>query len=94
MPIPASQPTHSTPRQYAGTIHFRRQCAYLQSMGQTEWSLLQFDSSFSGVLDTAVAEATASRLQNSYSESDQAIFHGVLSDQSFDVVPFSVLFLC
>jgi hypothetical protein len=94
MPSPASQRTHSAPGQYAGTIHFRRQCAYLQPMGQTDWSLLQFDSPFSGVLDPTVAEATASRLLSSYSESDQAIFHGVLSDQSFDVVPFSVLFLC
>jgi hypothetical protein len=94
MLIPASQPTPSAPRQYAGTIHFRRQCAYLENTGHTDWSLLQFDSPFSGVLDPTVAEATASRLQNSYRESDRATFNGVLSDQSFGVVPFSVLFLC
>jgi hypothetical protein len=94
MPIPAAQQPRSTPSQYAGTIHFRGPCAYLQPTGHADWSLLQFDNPFSGVPDPTVAEATASRLQNSYRESDQAMFHGVLTDQSFDVVPFSVLFLC
>jgi hypothetical protein len=94
MPVPAAQQPRSAPSQYSGTIHFRGQCAYLQTVGHIDWSLLQFDNPFSGVLDPNVAEATASRLQNSYSESDQADFQGVLSDRSFDVVPFSVLFLC
>jgi hypothetical protein len=94
MLVSAAQQSRSAPSEYSGTIHFRGQCAYLQTMGNTDWSLLQFDNPFSGLLDPNVAEATASRLQNSYHESDQAIFHGVLSDQSFDVVPFSVLFLC
>jgi hypothetical protein len=85
---------HSAPSQYAGKIHFREQWAYLENRGQADWSLLQFDSPFTGVVDPTVAATTASRLQSSYNESDQVIFHGVLSDQSFGVVPFTVLFVC
>jgi hypothetical protein len=86
--------THSAPGQYAGTIHFRGQCAYLENMDQSDWSLLQFDSPFTGVVDPTVAATTASKLRSSCNESDQVSFHGVLSDQSFDVVSFYVLFVC
>ena len=85
---------HSAPSQYAGTIHFRGQCAYLENMGQSEWSLLQFDSPFTGVVDPTVAATTASKLRSSCNENDQVRFHGVLSDQSFDVVSLYVLFVC
>jgi hypothetical protein len=85
---------HSAPNQYAGTIHFRGHSAYLENMDKSDWILLQFDSPFSGVVNPTVAATTASRLQSSYNEGDQVIFHGVLSDQSFGVVAFSVLFVC
>ena len=85
---------NSAPSQYTGTIHFRGQCAYLENMGLSDWTLLQFDSPFTGVVNPAVAATTASRLQSSYNESDHVTFHGVLSDQSFGVVAFSVLFVC
>jgi len=79
--------------QYAGTIHFRGQWAYLENMGKSDWSLLQFDSPFTGVINPTVAATTASRLQSSYNEGDQVILHGVLSDRSFGVVAFFVLFV-
>jgi hypothetical protein len=93
MANPAVLGRHAGPSQYAGTIHFRGPWAYLKNMGQSDWSLLQFDSPFTGVVDPAVAATTASRLLSSYNESDQVIFRGVLSDRSFGVVPFSVLFV-
>jgi len=86
--------TYSTPGQYAGTIHFRGQLAYLENKHQSDWSLLQFDSPFTGAVDRTVAATTASKLRSSYNESDQVSFHGVLSDQSFDVVSLYVLFVC
>ena len=87
--------TYSAPGQYAGTIHFRGQLAYLESeQHQSDWSLLQFDSPFTGIVDRTVAATTASTLRSSYNESDHVSFHGVLNDQSFDVVSFYVLFVC
>jgi hypothetical protein len=94
MANPVVRGAYSTPAQYAGTIHFRGQRAYLETMGHPDWSLLQFDSPFTGVADHTVAATTASKLRSSYDESDQASFHGVLSDQSFDVVSLYVLFVC
>lgn len=94
MANPVVRGNYSAPGQYAGTIHFRGQWAYLENMGQSDWSLLQFDSPFTGVVNPAVAATTASTLRSSYNESDQASFHGVLSDQSFDVVSLYVLFVC
>lgn len=47
MAIPADFSPHSPANQYAGTIHFREQ-SYLQDEAQDGWSLLQFDSPFSG----------------------------------------------
>ncbi len=85
---------HSAPGQYAGTIHFRGQLAYLEKRDQSDWSLLQFDSPFTGVVDPNVAATTASKLRTSYNESDQVSFYGVWSDQSFDVVSLYVLFVC
>jgi hypothetical protein len=85
---------HSAPNQYTGTIHFRGQSAYLENMDKSDWILLQFDSPFRGVVNPTDAATTASRLQSSYNEGDQVIFHGVLSDQSFGVVAFTVLFVC
>lgn len=85
---------YSAPSQYAGTIHFRGQCAYLQNTGLSDWTLLQFDNPFTGVVNPAAAATTASKLHGSFNESDQVTFHGVLSDQSFGVVAFSVLFVC
>lgn len=84
----------SAPGQYAGMIHFRGEFAYLENMSQPDWSLLQFDSPFTGVADPTVAATTASRLRSSYNERDHVTFHGVLSDQSFDVVSLYVLFVC
>jgi hypothetical protein len=94
MANPGVRGTHSAPGQYAGTIHFCGQCAYLESKGQSDWSLLQLDSPFTGIVDPTVAATTASTLRSSCNESDQVSFHGVLSDQSFDVVSFYVLFVC
>jgi hypothetical protein len=94
MPVPAAFAPYIAPSQYTGTIHFRRQCAYLANAGRSGWSLLQFDTPTSGVPDPTAAAATASKLQNSHNESDPVVLHGVLRDQSFGVVPFSVLFLC
>jgi hypothetical protein len=91
---PVVRGTHSAPGQYAGTIHFRGQLAYLENKHQSDWSLLQFDSPFTGTVDRTVAVTTASKLRGSYNESDQVSFHGVLSDQSFDVVSLYVLFVC
>ena len=85
---------YSAPGQYAGTIHFRGQLAYLENKHQSDWSLLQFDSPFTGTVDRTVGVTTASKLRGSYNESDQVSFHGVLSDQSFDVVSLYVLFVC
>jgi hypothetical protein len=93
MANPAVLSANSAPSQFAGTIHFRGKWAYLENMGQSDWSLLQFDNPFTGVVDPTVAATTASRLQGSYKESDHVVFHGVLSDQSFGVVAFSVLFV-
>jgi hypothetical protein len=94
MPATATFAPYTAPSQYTGTIHFRGPCAYLANAGRTGWSLLQFDDPLSGTPDPTAAAATASKLQNSHSESDPVILHGVLHDQSFGVVPFSVLFLC
>ena len=85
---------HSAPNEYAGTIHFSGRWAYLENKRKSDWSLLQFDSPFTGVVNPTVAATTACRLQSSYNEGDQAVFHGVLSDQSFGAVGFSVLFVC
>jgi hypothetical protein len=86
--------TYSAPDEYAGTIHFRGQLAYLENKHQSDWSLLQFDSPFTGTVDRTVAVTTASKLRSSYNESDQVSFHGILSDQSFDVISLYVLFVC
>jgi hypothetical protein len=94
MANPVLRGTYSAPGQYGGTIHFRGQWAYLENMDQSDWSLLQFDSPFTGVVDPTVAATTASRLRSSYNEGDQVSFHGVLNDQSFDVVSLYVLFVC
>jgi hypothetical protein len=94
MANPVVRGTYSAPGQYAGKIHFRGQCAYLENMGQSDWSLLQFDSPFTGVVDSTLAASTASKLRSSCNENDQVSFHGILSDQSFDVVSFYVLFVC
>jgi hypothetical protein len=94
MANPVVRGTYSAPGQYAGKIHFRGQCAYLENMDQPDWSLLQFDSPFTGVVDPAVAATTASELRSSCDENDQVSFHGVLCDQSFDVVSLFVLFVC
>jgi hypothetical protein len=94
MPVAAALAPHPAPSRHTGIIHFRGQCAYLANAGRTGWSLLQFDNSVSDVPDPTAAAATASKLQNSHNESDPVILHGVLRDQSFGVVPFSVLFLC
>ena len=94
MADPVIRGTCSVPCQYAGTIHFRGRCAYLEKIDQSDWILLQFDSPFTGVVDPTAAAATASELRSSCNESDQMSFHGVLSDQSFDVVSFYVLFVC
>jgi hypothetical protein len=94
MANPVVQGAHSAPSQYAGKIHFRGEFAYLENVDESGWSLLQYDSPFIGVVDGAVAARTASTLRNSYNESDRVIFHGVLSDQSFGVVVFCVLFVC
>jgi hypothetical protein len=86
---------HSAPGQYAGTLHFRGEFAYIENnRDHSDWSLLQFDSPFTGVVNAAVAATTASKLRGSYNESDQVTFHGILCDQSFDVVGFTVLFVC
>ena len=94
MANPVARGTHSPPGQYTGTIHFRGQCAYLEKKGLSDWSLLQFDSPFTGVVDPTVAATTASKLRSSCNECDEVSFHGVLSDQSFDVVSLYVLFVC
>jgi len=94
MANPVVQRVHSAPGQYAGKIHFRGEFAYLEKLDQPDWSLLQFDSPFAYVVDRTVAATTASNLRSSYNENDQVIFHGVLSDQSFGVVAFCVLFVC
>ena len=94
MPIRSARSAHPAPSQHAGTIHFLGPYAYLQIAGQTGWSLLLFDKPLSGVPNPAVAAATASKLQSSYKDSDQVTLQGILSDQSFDVVQFSTLFLC
>jgi hypothetical protein len=85
---------HSSPSECAGTIHFRGEWAYIQRAGRSDWSLLQFDSPFTGVVNPAAAATTASSLHSSYNESDEVVFHGVLSDQSFGAVAFCVLFVC
>ena len=96
MDNPVVERPHSAPGQFAGTIHFRGECAYLEEPGQPghcDWNLLQFDSPFTGVVNQTVAAMTASKLRNSYKESDQVVFHGVLVDESFGVVGFCVLFI-
>ena len=90
---PAVLGRQSAPGQYAGTIHFRGELAYIENT-DSDWTLLQFDSPFTGIVDAAIAETTASRLRSSYNESDPVSFHGVLSDQSFGAYPFCVLFVC
>jgi hypothetical protein len=92
MAYPVVRGAHSAPGEHEGTIHFRGEFAYLED--ESDWSLLQFDSSFIGVVDPTVAATTASKLRGSYNESDHVNFHGVLSDQSSDVVGFNVLFVC
>ena len=82
------------PSKFAGTIHFRGDWAYLENADHSDWSLLQFDSPFTGVMDPAVAANTASKLRSSCKECDEVSFHGVLSDQTFGAVPFCVLFVC
>ena len=94
MANPVAQEVHPAPGQYAGKIHFRGEFAYLEKMDHPDWSLLQFDSPFARVVDPSVAATTASNLRSSYNESDQVIFQGVLSDQSFGMVAFCVLFVC
>jgi len=94
MSNPVVRGVHSAPGQFAGTIHFRGEFAYLENMDHSDWSVLQFDSPFTGVVDPTVAATTASKLRSSYNESDQVTFHGILSDQSFGVVAFCVLFVC
>jgi hypothetical protein len=94
MANPVVRGTHSVPGEYEGTIHFRGQWAYLEKKGLSDWSLLQFDSPFTGVVDPTVAATTASKLRCSCNDCDQVSFHGVLSDQSFDVVSLYVLFVC
>jgi|GEM_PF-4886928 len=84
---------HSPPESYAGLIRFRGQCAYLENPRKSDWFLLQFDAPFTGVVDPAAVSTTASALRSSYKEGDEAAFYGVLSDQSFGVVAFSVLFV-
>lgn len=85
---------HSAPSDFAGPIHFRGQFAYLEDVAHADWTLLQFDSPFTGVVDTSLAVTTASKLRSSYNESEQVTIHGVLSDQSFGAVGFCVLFIC
>lgn len=92
MMVSAAIAHHATPREYSGRIHFRGQFAYLDDLHG--WNLLQFASSSLGTPDPVTAAATASHLHNAYQESDPVILQGVLSDQSRDVVAFSVLFLC
>jgi len=94
MANPVVQGAHSAPGQYAGKIHFRGEFAYLEDMGESDWSLLQFDNPHIGVVDPSVAATTASKLRGSYNESDYVTIHGVLSDQSFGAVAFCVLFVC
>jgi len=93
MTSPVVPGVHSAPGQYSGKIHFRGEFAYFEEINQPDWSLLQFDSLLTHVADVVVAAATASELRNSYNEGDQVIFHGIMSDQSFGVVAFCVLFL-
>lgn len=94
MANPVIERPHSDPGQFAGTIHFRGEFAYLEDTGcHCDWNLLQFDSPFTGVVNQTVAATTASKLRSSYKESDQAVFHGVLVDESFGVVGFCVLFI-
>ena len=85
--------SHSELSQFEGTIHFRGPWAYLENVNHSDWSLLQFDSPFTGVMNPAAAETTASKLRNSYKESDPVRFQGVLCDESFGAVAFSVLFV-
>ena len=95
MANPALERPHSAPGQFAGTIHFRGEFAYLEDdSGHCDWNLLQFDNPYTGVVNQAVAATTASELRGSYKESDQVVFHGVLADESFGVVGFCVLFIC
>ena len=94
MSNPAVHGTHSAPRQYAGKIHFCGEFAYLEEMDHSDWSLLQFDRLCTAVVDLTVAATTASTLRSSYKESDRVLFQGVMSDQSFGVVAFCVLFVC
>jgi hypothetical protein len=94
MANPVVRGGHSAPGDYAGTLHFRGEFAYIEKLDHSDWSLLQFDSPFTGVVNPIVAATTASKLRSSYNESDRLVFHGILSDQSFDVVAFCVLFVC
>ncbi len=94
MANPVVRGTHSAPGQFAGTIHFLGQWAYLEDKEHSDWSLLQYDTPFTGVVDPVVAATTASQLRSSCNDRDQVSFHGVLGDQSFDVVSLYVLFLC
>lgn len=94
MANPVARGVRSAPSQYAGTIHFRGEFAYLQEEDQPDWDLIQFDSPFTGAVDTTIAATTASKLRSSYNESDQVSFRGILVDESFGVVGFCVLFVC
>ena len=85
---------NSAPGQFAGMLHFRGEFAYIEKTDHSDWSLVQFDSPFTGVVNPTTAATTASKLRSSYNESDLVSFHGILSDQSFDVVAFTVLFVC
>jgi len=94
MPFRSARTVHPAPSHHAGTIHFLGSYAYFQLAGKTSWSLLLLDNPVSAVPNPADAAATAARLQSSYKDSDQVTLHGVLSDQSYDVIQFSTLFLC
>lgn len=85
---------HSAPGRFSGIIHFRGQWAYLENPQHTDWSLLQFDEPYTGLANPDAAATTAARLRGSYQESDEVVFHGILSDQSFGAVPFCILFVC
>jgi hypothetical protein len=93
MPIPDSITPHPPSTQFSGTIHFRGQYAYLQNLAQTTWSLLQFDSPFSGSLNFTAAAQTAVRLGNSFNENDPISLSGVMLNMASNGSPLSVLFV-
>jgi hypothetical protein len=93
MPIPDDLTPHPPSSQFSGTIHFRGEYAYLQNLAQDSWSLLQFDSPFSGALNFTSAAQTAARLGNSYNENDPIRLSGVILNTVSDGAPLSVLFV-